>query len=270
MSPEPVRLASLAMYRDPLVIAEATRALWAHLRDSLRAAGLAQVPDALDEEIAHDLAWLDPRLLLAQTCGYPLVTRLVEHVRVVATPVYDHPGCEGAFGGSFLIVHATSSAHGLTDLRGGVAAINDRTSNSGMNLLRHAIAPHAGGSAFLARVVETGSHRASLRAVAQGLADVAAIDCVTFGNLARHAPAELEGVRVLARTAPTPGLPLITRASASDAEVTALRRALDAVTCTPAAATLGLRGFAVLPEGAYDAVLALEREAIALGYPELA
>jgi hypothetical protein len=32
---------------------------------------------------------------------------------------------------------------------------------------------------------------------------------------------------------------------------------------------LGLDGFVVLPEGAYDAVTALEREAAALGYPVL-
>jgi len=70
------RLASLAMYRDPPVIAEATRELWTYVGGRLRAAGLADVPEALDEGLAHDAAWRDPRLLLAQTCGYPFMTQL--------------------------------------------------------------------------------------------------------------------------------------------------------------------------------------------------
>ena len=99
-----MRLASLAMYRDPPVIAGATRGLWAYLSGRLRAAGMADVPEALDEAVAHDAAWRDPRLLLAQTCGYPLMTQLRGQVRMVATPVYDHPGCESALNGSFVIV----------------------------------------------------------------------------------------------------------------------------------------------------------------------
>ena len=268
-----VRLASLAMYRDPPVIAEATRGLWRFVGERLRAAGMTDVPDALDETVAHDAAWLDPRLLLAQTCGYPLATRLAGRVRLVATPVYDHPGCQGALNGSFVIVRADAAVANLAALRGAVAAINDRTSNSGMNLLRHTVAPLAEGGRFFGRVIVSGSHRASLGLVASGAADVAAIDCVTFGNLARFAPEAVVGVRILAETAKTPGLPLITRAAASEDEVATLRSVLADFADDPAAAplrdVLGLSGFALLPDGAYDAVLALEREAVALGYPVL-
>jgi len=269
-----MRLASLAMYRDPPEIAEATRELWAYLRTRLRTAGMGEVPEALGESMPHDAAWLDPRLLLAQTCGYPLATRLQGRVRLVATPIYEHPGCEGVLNGSFVIVRADAAPASVADLRGTVAAINDWTSNSGMNLLRHTIAPYAEGGRFIARVVESGSHRASLALVAQGAADVAAIDCVTFGNLARFAPDAVAGVRILAETAKTPGLPLITRAAASDGEIAMLRGALDAFASDPAAAALreilGLRGFRVLADGVYDTVLMLEQEAAGLGYPLLA
>lgn len=268
------RLASLAMYRDPPVIAEATRGMWAFLRERLRAVGLAQVPETLDETVAHDAAWLDPRLLLSQTCGYPFATRLAGKVRLVATPVYDHPGCEGALNGSFVIVRADAAVASVEDLRGSVAVINDWASNSGMNLLRHTIAPHAVDGRFFARVVESGSHRASLAMVARGEADVAAIDCVTFGNLARSTSETIAGVRILVETAKTPGLPLITRAAASEDEIGELRDALAEFAVDPATEplriTLGLGGFTVLPESAYDDVLALEREAAALGYPVLA
>jgi ABC-type phosphate/phosphonate transport system substrate-binding protein len=268
------QIASLAMYRDPPEVAAATRAFWAYLRDRLSESGLAGVPAALDEVVPHDIAWLDPRLLLAQTCGYPFATRLRGRVRLVATPVYDRPGCDGVLGGSFVVVAAGSPVRSIADLRGRVAAINDPSSNSGMNLLRHLVAPHGRNGRFFGRVIESGSHVESIAAVARGDADVAAIDCVTYGNLARFGPGRLAGIRVLAETAKTPGLPLITRRTASDGAVALLRDALMRFAGDPEAAhiraALGLRGFEMLPDRAYDAVLRIEQDAAALGYPRLA
>lgn len=267
------RLASLAMYNDPPVIRAATRRLWGHVRDSLRTAGLAGIPDALDETIAYDAAWLDPNLLLAQTCGYPFATRLRGKVRLVATPCYDHPGCNGAWGGSFVVVRADEPAIAIGDLAGRRAAVNDRGSNSGYNLLRATVAPHAQSGRFFADVVETGGHVASLVAVAADKADVAAIDCVTWGNIQRHAPERLEALRILCETPKTPGLPLITSAAMSDAELATLRMALERAVADPAMTgtcrTLGLKGFTILTEADYNIVLRLERDAAASGFPEL-
>lgn len=268
------RLASLAMYAAPPPLADATRQLWAHLRDGLRAAGIAAVPDALDETIGHAAAWLDPQLLLAQTCGYPFVRSLRGRVRLIATPVYGHPGCDGALSGSVVVGRDQLPAGSIADLRGTRAAINDPMSNSGANLLRHLVAPHARAGRFFASVVETGSHLASLAAVAEGHADLAAIDCVTYANVARFAPKRLAGTRILGETVRTPGLPLITRGGASDDEVAALREALTRFVANPALATtcdtLGLRGFELLEDAAYDHILDIEREAVALGYSRLA
>jgi ABC-type phosphate/phosphonate transport system substrate-binding protein len=259
------------MYVDPPAVREATRQLWAHLRDSLRSAGITNVPDALDEAASYDAAWLNADLLLAQTCGYPFVTRLRRQVRLVATPCYDYPGCDGAFSGSFIVVRADDPAKSMADLAGRRAAINDPSSNSGYNLLRATVAPHAHGRPFFSGVVETGGHSASLFTIAENVADVAAIDCVTWGNIRRHAPERLEGLRILCETPKTPGLPVITRAAASDAEVTALRIALDRAVSEPVMAgtfaALGIRSFATLTEADYDPVLQIERDAIALGYP---
>lgn len=267
------RIASLAMYSDPPEVAAATRVLWAHLRDRLRQGGLADVPERLDEDMAHDAAWRDPRLLLAQTCGYPFASRLRGRVRLVATPVYAHPGCDGVLDGSFVVVGAGSPASSVADLRGGTVAINDPQSNSGMNLLRRLVAPLAVGARFFDHVIQSGSHLASLLLVARGEAGAAAIDCVTYGNLARFAPERLAGIRVLAETAKTPGLPFITRAAASDAELALLRDALIGLVGDSAAAqaydTLGLRGFEILPDDAYDVVLDIERQAVTLGYPRI-
>lgn len=138
---EIMRIASLAMYVSPPPLAAATATLWAFLRDDLRREGLTDVPDRLDAAPHHADAWLHPALLLAQTCGYPYVRHQRGKVRLVATPVYGHPGCDGADMCSFIIVRADGPVCSLEDLRATRAAINDPVSNSGANLLRATIAP---------------------------------------------------------------------------------------------------------------------------------
>lgn len=269
-----MRIASLAMYVSPPPVAAATAALWDFLRDDLRRQGLTDVPDQLAADLRHDEAWLRPELLLAQTCGYPFVQHLSGKVRLVATPVYAHPGCDGPAMCSFIVVKAASPIRSLEDLRGKRAAINDPGSNSGTNLFRAAIAPLSQDGRFFASVMETGGHLASIDAVASSAVDVAAIDCVTYGNTQRFDPERLSGLRVLTATASTPGLPFVTRGEASDEEVSALRQSLERTIVEPALAEprdlLSLRGFAVLSDADYEPVAELARFAHHLGYPEIA
>ena len=263
------RTASLGMYEFPWLI-EATDALWAERRPALRAAGGAGGPNALDRSRPLAAIWRDPALLLAQTCGYPLVTQLAGAVQVVATPVYAFPGCAGPMHRSFVLVQADEPASSLTALRGRRCALNGRESNTGMNLLRALVAPLAQGRPFFASVIETGSHLGSIEAVRAGRADVAAVDCVTYGLIERDRPALLRGLRVLVETAATPSLPLITSVRTSPADLSALRSILDRAACGPAAAALGWSGIEVLDEAAYSVIAALDREAASAGYPELA
>lgn len=260
------------MYVAPPVVMAAQRDLWAFLRDHLRDAGMTDVPEALDEQTAHHEPWLDPRLLLAQTCGFPFVKRLRGHVRLVATPVYDAPGCEGPTMCSVILVRK-EGPRSLAACAGLRAAINETGSNSGYNLLRAAVAPHAAGRPFFAGVVETGGHVASMEAVSAGRADLAAIDCITYDLLRRHAPERLHGLAILDKTPSGPNLPFITRLSAPDEDVDALRAALKAAISAPALAEarwiLGLKDVVVLEEAAYDILLAHERAAIDAGYPDL-
>lgn len=269
-----MRLASLAMYASPPPVAAATARLWAFLRDALRAGGMAEVPESLDDAVPYHAAWLRPDLLLAQACGYPYVSALRGKVRLVATPVYGHPGCDGPSTCSFLVVHRDNPAIGLEDLRASRAAVNQPDSNSGANLLRAAIAPLAREGRFFDAVLHTGGHQASIDAVAAGRADVAAIDCVTFGNIARFEPDRLAQVRVLSETARGPGLPFITRGEASDAETASLRRALKAAIDSPALQetrdTLSLKDFALTTEADYETLATLEAQARRLGYPVIA
>jgi len=252
----------------------ANDALWAAIAGCLRAKGVGDVPDRLTRGCELEAIWTDPRLLLAQTCGYPLVASLGDQVRVVATPRYGAPGCDGAFYRSAVVVRASDPARHLADLCGRRAAVNDPASNSGMNVFRAEIAPLAQGAPFFDAVTITGSHAASVEAVAAGEADVAAIDGVTWAHLQRLRPGATKALRVLSWTRATPGLPLIAAATIDAAHIAALRQALAAVVLDPELAStraaLMLKGFEILPEGAYAAILALEQDAIAQGYPRLA
>ncbi|RFB83899.1 phosphate ABC transporter substrate-binding protein [Rhizobium leguminosarum bv. trifolii] len=259
-------LVSIAMYVTSKPLVDATAEFWSFLRRYLSQSGLTDLPETLDRTVAHDEAWLRPDLLLSQTCGYPFARRLRGKVRLVATPVYDYPGCDGPLMRSFIIVRKDSPLRSLEDLRGTTAAINSPDSNSGSNLFRAAIAPLAPEGRFFGRIIETGSHGGSIAAVAEGRADSAAIDCVTYENVRRFDPQHIKGIRIIAETPKGPGLPFITSGDASDDRVLLLRNALSAAISEPSLAatraTLGLVDFAVLSETDYEPLLSLAGEAL--------
>jgi ABC-type phosphate/phosphonate transport system substrate-binding protein len=266
-------IANLGMY-DPLWLQAANDALWAAMRTRLGVRGYSDVSDALDRARPLAAIWHDPRLLVGQTCGYPLMTQLGEAVTVIGTPVYDVPGCDGTRHCSFVIVAEGAPFKGLDDLRGCRVALNDDHSNTGMNLLRHAVGPLARGGRFFGAVVETGGHLRSMESVRRGETAVAAIDCVTFGLAARHRPDLTSGLRILARTAQGPALPFVTHGGAGPAEVDVLRQAFNEALAEaahqPLIADLALRRVEPAERADYAVLLRYEAEAVAAGYPTLA
>lgn len=226
-----MRIASLPMYdADP----GAVDAWWRAISRALRAQGAIDVPEFLDQPVELDAHWRDPRLLLSQTCGYPLVTTLLSTVQVIGAFHYTAPGCSGLDYRSELVARI-DDARTIDGYRGRVAAINSPDSHSGCNALRGLVAPLARNGTFFADQLICGSHRGSLAALHSGAADIAAIDCVSLGGFRRRDPELLRGLRVVCSTAPAPGLPLVTSATTTLAEVTALRRALHAA-CSDATA----------------------------------
>jgi ABC-type phosphate/phosphonate transport system substrate-binding protein len=268
-----VAVASLPMYDLPELRA-ATDAWWHGLAWAFRREGIADVPGSLDRRQAYQDVWLAPELLFSQTCGYPLTHALAGRVELVATPCYRAEGCEGPNYCSFVIVAADSTARAIGDLRGLRCTINGLDSQSGCNALRSLVATAATDGRFFGSVAITGGHRASLALVASGQADVAAIDCVTHGLLARHRPQALAGTRVLCRTAAAPGLPYVTRPGAEADLLRRLRGGLERAFADPqlaeARGALLLDGAAVLALAAYDRIGEMEHAAIAAGYPEVA
>ena len=264
-------IASLHMYDWPEGRL-ATDALWAASAGAARKRGL-EAPDEIDRTASPEDQWRESDLLFSQTCGYPYATALRGTVRLVATPVYVAEGCEGPSYRSAIVTRADDPARGLVDLRGRTAAFNARNSQSGYSAFRSAVAPLASGKSFFSSVLETGGHLKSMLAVAEGEADCAAIDCVCW-SMAEHYRIDLASrLKVIAWTGPAPALPFVTSVHRSDEEVGTLRDSLREVFADPdTAATrraLLIAGAEVLEDSAYDAILAMERDAVSAGYPEL-
>jgi ABC-type phosphate/phosphonate transport system substrate-binding protein len=269
-------IAALPMYNVTPGVGGLWRAL---LIDTLaafaRAGGPADVE--LPVEPHGDLMslWRRDDLLLSQTCGFPYrILGLAKTVHLIATPIFDAEGCEGPRYCSALVVSGEAYKQGATTLPacfGLRAACNSADSHSGMNALRYAVAPHARDGRFFSSVLWTGSHAGSLRALADSRADVAAIDCVTFALLRDYRPTLLRDMHVIGMTASAPGLPFIASRTLGTGHVEALRNALDVAHAADAerARALRLRGFARVPEAAYDEIECMANEANALGYPRL-
>jgi ABC-type phosphate/phosphonate transport system substrate-binding protein len=269
-------LVSLPMYDLP-ELRWATDRLAQGLLRHLRAAGVADAPAAATRSGDPPADWAAPGLLLSQTCGYPLTHAFRDRLLVAGVPVYDAEGCdpEGRFGPTYcsaLVVRADDPAAGLAELRGRTAAINSWDSQSGMSALRAAVAPHAEGGRFFGEVLATGAHAASAAAVAEGRADAAAIDCVTWALLGDVRPAAVAPLRVLAWSTPAPPLPFVTApARAADvARITvALTESVEDPDLAEACAALRLAGIAPPEAADYGRILEIEAAAEAQGYPVL-
>ncbi|MEO6624874.1 MAG: PhnD/SsuA/transferrin family substrate-binding protein, partial [Burkholderiaceae bacterium] len=214
----------------------AVEQLWAVLTRRLTSAGLAGVPLQPQWPTNYHAHWLQPGLLLSQACGYPLVTVLGEKVQVVGAFHYDVPGCTGVFQRSQVVVRADDSSADMEDLRGRRVAFNGTESQSGYNSLRALVAPLARNGQFFGARLQTGAHVESVKAVRDGKADVASIDCVSLAGFRRYAPDVVQDVRVLTETAAYPGLPLITAAGTDKPTLAVLRLVMAQLTHDPAAA----------------------------------
>lgn len=237
-------IASLPMY-DTASTAAANDRLWQAIR-----ARIGKGPDALDRQTDPHETWRDPALILSQTCGLPYRSGLHGKVQLVGTPDYGLHGCSPGYYRSALVVRADDPRRSVTEFAGARFARNDRRSQSGWAaFLNHLddLGPHAELSV---RVTDTGAHRASAQAVADGHADLAALDAVTWALIQRDTDLDMH-LRVLDWTRPTPGLPLITSAH-EDAEAmfAAVSAAISALSENDRRCLL-LKGIVKIPAGNY-------------------
>lgn len=237
-------IASLPMYDRPET-RHAHDRYWQAIR-----AHLGEGPVALTRDGDLWQHWLSPDLIFSQTCGYPFRAELHDKVTLVGTPDYGLPGCPPGHYNSVLVARADDARDTLEAFADARFAYNEALSQSGWA----APQTHAKIRGFLFRdLVQTGGHRASAMAVAEGRADVAAIDALTWELLRRH-----EGVtdmlRVVERTSPTPVLPYITaRGRDGAAHLHAVRAAIADLDAADREA-LHLKGIIAIAPEAYLAV----------------
>jgi ABC-type phosphate/phosphonate transport system substrate-binding protein len=195
---------------------EANDRLWAGIVRALAARGI-DAPAALDRSTDLWEMWTSPELVLSQTCGLPYRSRLHGQVTLVATPVCDLPGAPPGHYYSVLVARRTDPRRSLADFDGATLAYNSADSQSGW--AAPAAAADAVGISFGAGVA-TGAHCYSAQAVAEGAADIAAIDALTWRMIRLWDDAAAE-LKELGRTEPTPALPWITAAGRDPAPIAA-------------------------------------------------
>lgn len=251
-------LAELLMYVAPSRVREAQEAWLQEILKRLDAERLSAAGLDLPQ------LWLSPELLLAQTCGYPLKTRLQGKVQVVGRPVYRLPHSGEGNHCSLLLVRQDDPRSTLAEFFGSNGLLNSADSNSGMNLLRQRLAPLEQGGHFFGKVSFSGGHRDSMRLLKARQGDLAAIDSVTYDYLARDHSEEVAGLRILTQSALSPCLPYI---AALDRDPEPIRLAMNsALLALPeVAAILAIEQVLPASEADYEVLLDYEREAQALG-----
>ncbi len=189
------------------------------------------------DEFDMQTLWRHPALLFAQTCWGPMEAGLAEHVGVVGQPDYsDCAGGRDAFYSSAIVMRMTNAddvtppgdgraALPVDAMHGQRLAFNGPDSMSGILALDRDLASSGESLDLFGERIQSGSHRASIIAVAEGRADVCAIDCRSWQLARRFEPAASE-VAVFGWTAQRKGLPFITSRHTPDEIVVRMRAAL--------------------------------------------
>ncbi|MGR3466390.1 MAG: phosphate/phosphite/phosphonate ABC transporter substrate-binding protein [Shimia sp.] len=231
--------ASLPMYWRAETAAAHT-AFWSRLQRLISLPDLS-TPEALPMPWSDH--WLTPDLTLSMTCGLPFRTALKGKVGYVGTFDYGLEDCPPGYYRSVIV------AKSPVDWSRARLACNGFDSQSGW-----AAALEAAGDTPPENVVLTGGHAASLEAVAQDRADVAAIDAITWRLMERFDP-NASLVSVQSVTEPTPGLPLI---AAKGFDASPIYEALAAAIADSPTEELeamgGLRGITRIPIAAYHGI----------------
>lgn len=204
--------ASLPMYDWPET-APAWDRFWEAIRAELAAAGI-ETETALRRRDDQHHGWLSPGLLLGQACGWPYMLMLRGQVVPIGRFDFGLPtNRAGDYYSVFITcpdmageITAPRDLAPLMARNDAIIAVNSMISQSGYRVLGECVPSPL--TVPRGRILTTGSHRESIRAVADGRAHVAAIDAASWLLAQEHEPA-VEKVAVAARSGDAPGLPLI-------------------------------------------------------------
>lgn len=250
------------MYDWPEV-ADALDDLWARIARAGRATGL-DMPHELARRADLVSLWSDPAMLLGQVCSLNPVRDGLGETEVVGTLVYDPPtDLPQPQPGSYYSVvvcraddsrrpsngadpGAGSADANVVRFAGARVAANGTDSQSGYWSLGHFVREQLADGPIFGEVVFTGAHRDSIRAVARGTADLAAIDVHSWRLACEFEPEATRRLAIIGTTEPTPGVVCVV-----SWELKHHRHALDAAIHdavagfveTPAAERLHISGY---------------------------
>jgi phosphonate transport system substrate-binding protein len=202
-------------------------------------------------------------------CGLPYVKLTRQNpppVELLAAPVLRGERFQGRpIYFSDVIVRPDSPSQTLADLRGCTWAYNEVASHSGYNVVRYRLSQMGETRGFFGRMIESGSHQNSMRLVAAGQADAAAIDCQVLAIELRHQPQLAAQLRVIEALGPSPGLPVVASRHLPESLKAEVRSVLLALADDPAARSRLAHGlvqrFAPVVDADYDVI----REMLAAG-----
>jgi phosphonate transport system substrate-binding protein len=201
-------------------------------------------------------------------CGYPYILahdQAVPKVELVAAPVPKDPRyLHKPVYFSDLIVRKDSPFKSLHDLRGRTYVFNEETSNSGYNMPRGHLVKLGLTNGFFGKVLRSGSHEASIRMVAQGLADASFVDSLVLDYDRAKGFGEAAEVRVIESLGPVATVPFVV-SSAALRTVAPLKARLQTMHEDPRGREIldeaFLERFAEVSDADYDALRALKKSA---------
>lgn len=236
--------ASLPMYDFPSVKG-ATDRYWQAIRTAL-----GHGPRHLSRGGSLWDHWQRPDLILSQSCSLPYRAGLRGKVQLVGAPDYGLPACGAGEYNSVFVVRSDDARDTLAAFHGACFGVNSFNSQSGW------AAPDAYAQSrdvWFGSYLPTGSHLASAQAVADGQADIAALDALSWRFI--QTDASFEGdLKVIDATPGSPATPYITSMSEDPNPIfEAIEQAIAALTPDDRHA-LSLKGVMRVTEKAYCAV----------------
>ena len=255
-------VAGLPMYDWPEV-ADALDEMWNHVAEAAHRLGL-DVPTTLTRRNELVSLWTDPSMLLGQVCSLNPVRDGLGETEVVGTIVYDpSPDLPQPEPGSYYSVivcrhddprrpidgEGVGNGMALPDVlrfAGARVAANGTDSQSGYWSLGHFVRHLLHDGPIFGDVVFTGAHRDSVRAVADGTADLAAIDVHSWLLACEYEPEAAGRLAVVGTTDPTPGVVCVVSWELKDRRADldrALHDAMSRFVGTPAASRLHISGY---------------------------
>lgn len=203
---------------------------WGLLRDALLEKKI-DAPEKLSPPENFRIHWASSRdLLLSQCCGYHIATK-AQQLEVIGAPDFMLDNLSPGEYRSIIITRKSQKGNALEDFLGCRAAFNEDQSFSGHTALLRAL-PLNLVQPNVFKMEPSDSHQLSMQAVADGKADVAAIDEISFRLITNERPDLKKKLRIISYTENVAAPPYVTSSNRPAEEIDVIRDTLVSVSRT--------------------------------------